>query len=293
MPRISRITASASFALLLRIFCVGAAAQPPPCYVSFDFGESLKGFLPDEDHALRRGTAQSLADSLSNKFNYWAFQPWDGSSYPKLDVWLEQETNGRWSIFMRMMAAAGLRDEAKLDDVLIDPGDRELSGERSFPKLSEFPGLIHKRFRDRFIDKNDNEIRKLLVKYVPLAVAVVPPRVPLLSDGMQTAGEPRAVLPLQWESYGALAKSKFRIECEWRNGVINIHSVGSGGCRKFPGSSAFSGVVVVYRGWDNEKIDVHLADLSELTPRAIYLEELVFVSKGKCDEPAPAIAPSP
>lgn len=273
--------------LLLGAYTNAGSAEHSACFIVFDFHERYlissygSDLLPAQE-AIEKLIAGS---SLLKRFPYWEFEPGNQDSYPRLRVWVEGDTtSGAWNVRMSIEPQPGVGERGNWTGVLYAPGDLDADG--GWPAAANLPQKIFRKFDDNLAAKNESQIQAALQGYVPLVCAIAPPRAPLISK----TAELRAALPLSWERYGSLAKSKFRIECDSPSGVINIFSEGAGRCIQFPGSASLQGLVVVYNEWEHDKIGQHLAELDQVRLRAIFLREETPVGQIPCDQTAPALA---
>ena len=255
--------------LLLTLTALGLGQDGLPVYVSFEFKNPAisNQFSPAKVKQLEQQISKSLAEACGNKLEYWSFQPGGPGQFPKLEVRLNHHSDT--SITMSLFPREGSPASSSWTAILLAPGEDTRRGD---PAEQRWPALIKAAFEERMLVVQKDQIFAEFRKSVPLGKLEVATENP-----PSTPEKARAVLPLRWDRYGALALSTFRIDyVDAAEGRVKIHSKGIGLPSVFRGAEPFCGIVVRHMKYEAagppEDISRHLASIGRLRSGAFYLQ---------------------
>ena len=263
----SRIAAALFVLLILFNEEEQAHAQTPlPVFVNFQFRESVKhpGIVASEN-----AISTALAATLKDEFRYWDLRPGKPTDFPRLDVWLEQQS--AWDMKMEFFANASTRKpDAPWQCVLFETGETDRRFQGGLPQVDQFKAEINKAFKSRMIVAQREAIATVLRKYAPLGKAV----------GMGQSTD--AVLPLSWDTYRALGQSQFKLlflKGSTGNDVITLTSKGAGRAEPFPGAvPPWNGIAIKHIKYDADDISGHVNDLRQpLRLQFFFLDSVVDI----------------
>ena len=247
--------------------CARADAQEPTAInVSFTFSNATARSLQEQPEVTEAKISNSLANRFAARIRLWRFQANSAASFPQLRIWLDKTSD--WVIRVALVRRQGAAEEGNWEVLLYGDVDTGIRGGLS--PAEKWAKEIEKAL-DNWLFSKTADVVSILQQAIPLGTDVVP----VASGPPDNADKARAVLPLDWQKYGAShGACAFRIRYRRTNGdLVVLHSKGI--CSPFdykPDNHQYLGITVKHSRWEDEDISTHLTDLPDLTPIDFYLE---------------------